>query len=306
MIKKNNMNFPSPVLSPNGDDYNSSCSFELIIDESGIKVDNQSILIPVSFELASESLSELIREGKAVVAVRSKSSKASFSQLDVFGNNSGCMTLAIGKYQVITRIDIVGVVVASSPFRMSCSADLNPLYFEDMSFEIRKGDVLATDTVKYVYIDDSELEQPLTSIFTITKGEDQETKVVPDYSDEKIVISLSEDLYKLYYKFASFNRGALARFVTGIIVSPVLVEAVAIVAGQSNAGVEGCEERRWYRAIEKKAAARGLDIHACQDSPVSIADQLLGDVSYDALKRLEEYSEAEFNNGEMEIIGGVD
>ncbi len=298
--------FPNPVLSPDGDDYVDSCRFVLKIDEEGIDVDEESILIPVGFELDSRSLSLLVDEGKAVVAVSAKSPSASFSKLSVFDGGSSSMVLKIEKFSVLNRIDIEGVIIASAPFRLEGSEDLNSDYFVSEAFEIRKGDILAADVIRCIYVDDSELEQPLTSIFVIRKGDKCESKLVPDFADEKIVISLSEDLFGLYSKFVEFNNGVLARYVTGLIVLPVLAEAVAIVSDQKNDVAESCEERRWYRALEKKAEAKGIEIHEYQDSAVTLADRLLGDVSCSALRQFEEVFEAEFNNGEMEIIGGVD
>lgn len=306
MSGKMNASFPNPVLLPDGDDYLKGCSFSLEINEENIVVDDSDICISVTYALESDALRKLVKEGKAVVAVSSKSPSASFSQLNVFENDTSNEVLKIGKYSVLNRIDIQGVVIASAPFRLENSDDLNPDYFDGSVFEIRKGDVLALDTVRYVYIDDSELEQPLTSIFTIRNGGQREVKLVPDFSDEKIVISLSDEFFGLYSKFVEFNNGALTRYANGLVVFPVLVEAISIMIGRSGQGADIYEDRRWFRAIEKKAAARGIDISEYQDSAATLADQLLGDISYDALQQFEETFEAEFNNGDMEILGGAD
>lgn len=306
MSGKMNASFPNPVLLPDGDDYLKGCSFSLEINEENIVVDDSDICIPVSYALESDTLRKLVKEGKAVVAVSSKSPSASFSQLNVFENDTSNEVLKIGKYSVLNRIDVQGIVIATAPFRFEDSDDLNPDYFDGSMFEIRKGDILALDTVQYVYIDDSELEQPLTSIFTIRCGGQQEAKLVPGFSDEKIVISLSDEFFGLYSKFVAFNNGALARYASGLVVFPVLVEAISIMTGRSSQGADAYEDKRWFRAIEKKAAARGIDISKYQDSTATLADQLLGDISYDALRQFEETFEAEFNNGDMEILGGAD
>lgn len=306
MSGKMNANFPIPVLLPGGDDYLEGCSFGVAIDEEGITVDESNICIPVSYVLKSSSLCKLVEEGKAVVAVSSKSPSASFSQLDVFGNGACREVLEIGKYSVLNRIDVQGVVIASVRFQLDGSYDLNPDYFDNAFFEIRKGDILALDKAWCIYIDDSELEQPLTSVFTIRHGGQQEAKLISDFSDEKIAISLSGDFFGLYNKFVEFNNGALARYVNGLVVFPVLVEAISIMMGESGQEVDVYRDKRWFRAIEKKAAARGVDISGYRDSAATLADQLLGDISYDALRQFEETFEVEFNNGDMEILGGAD
>ena len=306
MSEKVNACFPNPVLLPGGDDYLEGCSFNIAIDGESITVDDTSIHFSVSYELVSNGLQKLVEAGKAVVAVSSKSPSASFSQLDVFEAGTHRQTITISKYSVLNKIDVRGLIIAAAPFRFDGLGDLNPDYFESTLFDIRKGDILALDTAQYIYIDDSELEQPLTSVFIIRCGDQQEAKLVPDFSDEKIVISLSEELFELYSKFVEFNNGALARYANGLIVFPALVEAVSIMTGRAGQESDIYEDKRWFRAIKKKAEAKGIDISAYQDSAATLADQLLGDISYDALRQFEETFEAELNNGDMEILGGVD
>lgn len=62
------------------------------------------------------------------------------------------------------------------------------MYFGSATFEIRKGDILATEDSKSIYVDDTELEKPISSIFSITEHEGQEYDIQPNMYGEKIEI----------------------------------------------------------------------------------------------------------------------
>lgn len=128
MSGKIDASFPNPVLLSDGDDYLKGCNFSLEIDEGNITVDESGICIPVSYALQSDTLCKLVKEGKAVVAASSKSPSASFSQLDVFDSGASKEVLKIGKYSVLNRIDIQGVVIASAAFRLRGSAVVRVAY----------------------------------------------------------------------------------------------------------------------------------------------------------------------------------
>jgi len=99
----------------------------------------------------------------------------------------------------------------------------------------------------------------------------------------------------------------LDRYATAAVVLPVLVEAVSKVCFAQNQDQDIIEERRWYRAIQKKVEAlTGNDATDYQDSPVTLANKLLGEINLHALKQFKETIDSELDNGQMEIVGGAD
>ena len=214
--------FPNPVLAAGRDDYIDSCSFRTVFDENEIIVDSENIVIPTKYSLVCNGLQALIDSGDAAVVISVKSSAASYSKLFKFPAGVTEMSISVPKFSVVTKMDIVGSVIAAHNIdKFRCDGEFNDLYFATATFEIRKGDILATEDSRSIYVDDTELEKPISSIFDISRHDDQESDVVPNFEDEKIQIFLKNELYDLYYKFKDFNNGVLRRYAAGVIVYPV-------------------------------------------------------------------------------------
>ena len=266
------------------------------------------ISIPIKYSLNCNGIQHLIQQGEAVAVVTVKSSAASYSQLFRFPGSSNEMVIAIPKYSVVSKIDLVGAIIASqniSKFR--CEGEFNDLYFGGSTFEIRKGDILATEDSRTIYVDDSELERPISSIFDICNNDEQEAPMMVAFEGEKIEIGLKRELFSLYCEFKDFNMGALRRYAAGIIVYPVLVDAIAYVLSYNQTGDDaGYSGRRWFRAIEKKLTNIGVDLATTELPSSTLANNLLGNIALDALKSFKDTLDSEVNSGETERIGGVD
>lgn len=299
--------FPNPVLASGRDDYIPECSFGTVFDPANITVTADDIVIPITYQLACNGLQQLITNEQAVVVVSIKSSAASYSRLFPFPKDATSMKVSIPKFGVVKRFEIAGSIIAKKAIPgFKCEGEFNDLYFSNSTFDIRKGDILAREDSRAIYVDDSELEKPLSSIFNINNGHDQEDNVIAEFGEEKININLQEDLYKLYIDFIEFNNGALRRYVTGIIVYPVLVEAVAKICESYQLGNGEYHDKRWFRAIELKAEKKGINLADYFDSYTTVADILLGNVAVDALQRLKDILESELNSGETQMMGGRD
>lgn len=305
--------FPNPVLAAGRDDYIESCYFYTVFEEVNISVGKENITIPMKYDLKCEGLERLVANGDAAVVIAVKSSAASYSRIFRFPIDCKEITIEIPKFEVVSRIEITGSVIAARNIeQFRCQGEFNDLYFGASTFEIRKGDILAIEDTRVIYVDDSELEKAISSIFNITERDDNQPIVEPVFDDDKITIYLKKDLYELYYKFKDFNNGALRRYATGIIVYPVLVEAICHIIGHYQAQDEDTDEiadfsgYRWFRAIEKKSSDLGIDISQYEDSYTTLADRLLGEISLDALKSFKDTLDNEMDSGEGQMIGGVD
>ena len=302
-----NADYPYPVLQPNSDDYTESCIIDFTFIDDVI-VDESKIVAHVKYELSSTTLRNQVENSKATAIVQVKCPSASFSSVFEFPSDSNTLTVGIEKDRVVDRIDYSVLIVAAGDYSIDGSdKELNQQYFANMHFQLRKGDTLARSDVRSVYIDDSELEKPISSIFSVCYQEGQEEAIVPDYDGERIRILLRPDLCSLYHEFAVDNNGMLDRYATAAVVLPVLVEAVSKVCFAQNQDQDIIEERRWYRAIQKKVEAlTGNDATDYQDSPVTLANKLLGEINLHALKQFKETIDSELDNGQMEIVGGAD
>lgn len=300
--------FPNPVLASGRDDYITSCQFSTSFDSSSIAVTAEQIVIPICYSLKCKGLEKLIDEDKALVVVNVKSSSSSYSRIFSFAKDETAIELHIPKFSVVKRIELSGSIIAKMAMsEFKCEGELNELYFSSLTFEIRKGDILAKEDARVIYVDDTELEKPIVSIFNIKKISNQEDDVIPDFLGEKIEINLREDLYNLYYHFRDFNNGSLSLYITSVIVYPVLVEAVSKICEfyQFNTD-DGSDDKRWFRAIESKAEKYGIDCAKYQDSYATLANKLLGDISLKSLQSFKDSLDTEQNSGETLTTGGVD
>lgn len=304
--------FPNPVLALGRDDYIESCRFYTTIEDNNISVDSDSIVIPVKYVLECNGLSQMIKSGEAVATVIVKSSAASYSKLFRFSADNTEMTISVPKFSVVNKMEITGAIIAACNIdAFSCDGEFNELYFGTSTFEIRKGDILATEDSRTIFVDDTELEKPISSIFDISRNDEQESDVVPNFYGEKIEIFLKSELYELYYKFKDFNNGSLRRYAAGIIVYPVLVEAIGYVISHYQSGGSASDgtdfsQKRWFRAIDHKADAKGINLQAYDGYPTTLANDILGDIALDALKSFKDTLDSEMNSGETQMIGGVD
>lgn len=297
--------FPNPVLAAGRDDYNANCTFCTQFKEDDIAVDKEKINIPIQYKLKCDGLNSLIKSGDAVCIVLIKSSAASYSNIFKFGNGENSMTISIPKYDVVNKIELTGTIIAAKDIKFfRCEGEFNEMYFGTSTFEIRKGDILATEETRFIYVDNSELEKPISSIFNIIRDNEQDADIIPYFDDEKIEIHLKGELFDLYYLFKDFNNGVLRRYATGTIVYPVLVEAIAYIKKIYPDGPD-CD-RRWARTIIHQAGLKGVVWDNDSEPETTIADKLLGGISLDSLKRLKATLDSEINNGESQMIGGID
>lgn len=302
--------FPNPVLAEGRDDYISSCRFATFFDADKVIVTDENIEIPINYILECKGLEELVGEGRAKVVISIRSSAASYSELESFENNSTSLQLHVPKFDVVKRIELKGAVIATEAIHnFSCPGEFNELYFGSATFDIRKGDILATEDSRTIYVDDSELEKPISSVFNITRRDNEDDEIEPDFQDEKINIFLSPELHRLYNEFIHFNNGSLRRYAASIIVYPVLVEAITVICGceQDLSGdSEYYKSRRWYRAIEKKAEKYNFNFEDENMAKTSLANKLLGEICSDAMKSFKDTLDTEANSGETEYMGGID
>ena len=302
-----NSDFPNPVLAAGRDDYIEGCKFNIIMDMSEISVSSENINIPVKYLLVCRGLKKLIEEGRAAAVVEARCNDSSYSELFRFKTNEDKMEILIPKYNVVKKVELNGFIIATEKITGFTCDELNSLYFSGVTFEIGKGDILAGEEQKIIYIDDSELEKPLASIFNINKVPEQKEDIVPEFSDHKIAINVNENIFKLYNDFKNVNNGALRRYVTGIIVYPVLVEAITKIKESYVFGSDEVNDgSRWFRAIEKKCEKLGINLESSDEPSVTIANKILGNLSDDALHNLKDVLESEMNDGEISVIGGVD
>ena len=304
-----NIDYPNPVLSNDGDDYNEDCTFDISFKEEEIIVDDDNIIIPAVCDLQCNGLSDLIKQGKAAIVVLISSSASFYRRVFEFDSAELTKEIKVPKFDVRKNIDFCGYILAKEDMKsFRCEGDFNDLYFKNMDFSVRKADVLAQGQLRTIPIDDSELEKPISSIFSIQRNTHSDAEIESNFDvDEKIVVYLSERLNQLYYDIKDFNNGALHRYLNGIIAYPVLIEGIAKMCDHYRNGSE-YSEKRWFKTIDHKLKSIGVNLEEEYEkySYAELADKLLGGIAYDGLLSVKNTIDEETNGGEYVNTGGVD
>lgn len=306
------IDYPNPVLSSERDDYIEGCTFDIGFDESEIVVNDKYIQICARYELESANLCELIAEGKASIVVLINSSSF-YRKIFVFEKGQTEKLIEIPKFDVKNRIEFCGYILANESIdNFDGEGEFNDLYFKNVSFSVKRADVLAKGITRIIPVDDSELEKPISSIFTIIQNSESAVDVETDFytsDNEKIIIKLSDRLNRLYYKMKDFNNGSLRRYLNGIIVYPVLVEAISKICDYYRGReADDYSDKRWFRVIVRKLNDLNINIENDYDSHsyTELADKLLGGIAFDGLTSVETTINEEVNTGEYINTGGND
>lgn len=286
--------FPYPVLIPNGDDYLSECKFSIDI-ESDVKAEETAIEIPVTYSLFGNLLKSLISGGQATAIIKVESPGVSYARIFPFEPNSTLQIIRISPLEVIDKIEIQGQIIAVNSIKIDGNDEnLNSDFFHDAIFSLEKGDVLAVSETETLYLDDSELKKPISSIFSVNKQIDQNQDIIPYFDNEKVKVDLRPELYDFYYRYAYENGGMLERFANGTIIFPVLVEGICIMrADPANS------DARWCRSIIEKCEKRGIQFFETDLSAVTLADILLGGITLSCMRAFDDAANSEINSGDM-------
>lgn len=281
---KNLNNFPNPVLLNNNMDYDNS-SFDIIFEN--FSYDNDLLKLNLKYELECNSLTELIKEGKAKVIIKIQSVGTPYREIFEFGDKQE-MLINIKKNDLAKKISIEGYVIASDNIKNFHPSELNELFFRSQIFDIRKGDILALHPGYSLPLDSSELEGPVASIFQIIKNEElkESIDVILVTDTEKINIHLNKMVYESYIKIRS--QKVLDKYLAAAIVLPALTEALYYIASdeQNPDKPSGYEDKRWYRQIKNKIEEKKLSFE--EKSITSVASSLLGEIVSTALIDFEE------------------
>lgn len=281
-MRNQQQEYPHAYLAEGRNDY-SQGSFALSLEEQSVTSDN--FVLKFIYSLDCAGLQQYIAAGKAKVVMRVKSPAASFRKNYEFDVCTNRCAISIPKQDVAKSIKAQAFIVAAEETDSFALPEHNQTYFHGIKFSLRKGDLLGESAEFEFKLDDTELQKPISSIFTIQCNEDTTESMVPNFEGEKIVIYLSQRLYDVY--FAMRKKHEFRRYLSAVIVVPALVEALTLMqVSQEDASIEN---RRWYRAIQSKLPkVEVTDIVEPGIPLATIANRLLGDVAYEALYSLKE------------------
>lgn len=280
-MKKTKVDFPYPILNNNADDYSKECCFNISQFEKVEETDVELIL-HMEYELKCAVIEKLVREKKAKVCAFIESPKTSFRRNEYFDGKS--LEIRVDKSKVSQKVIVKPLIIATTEILDYYSSDFNYDYFGTDSFSLEKGDILAFEFQYELIIDNVDDLKNCASIFTIRLDEKTKEPITVDYHADKINIIMNPVTYTQYSNLR--NRSEIRLFLSGVIVFPVLVEAVEALKRVQNDPELDVQEKRWFLALEKQIKRKGIKFDS-NTSSVQIANAVIGDVVNSSMLELD-------------------
>lgn len=285
-MRNSKWSFPYPILTKGRNDY-SSGSFSLVEGEHS--TDNSHFTFHFSYNLECSGLAQYIADGHADIMLFVESSLTRYRNRFYFDKTTHVAEAKIIKDDLAGRVSFTAYIIAygDPEFKLP---EFNQDYYQDVSFDIRKGDILAESETISIPIDDTELLKPVSSIFNIGQTAIEEQGVQVQYDDHKIQIRLPQETYKQYDGLRR-KYPQLRRALSAIITLPALVEAIDMIDDEDFA------ECRWNLSLRKKGSDNGINFNE-EDNTFRNANHVYGNIVSDAIAAIKNVMETLDNHDE--------
>lgn len=291
--------YPHPVLNEYAKDFTNS-NFSIDIISHGD--DGSNISLKIKHALNCEGISHLLESGKAKIILRVTCYRSSFRQTFDMNINKNTL-ISIPKRNITDTLDIQAMIIATSACNDYKLSEFNSNYFGNETFSLRKGDVIANEPGMKIKLS-SILEKNIAGIVIVTTSPTI-SKIKVNYASLEetdpalsnyIVIILPDNEYKTYAKLRTkkYLRKGVDRFLQGLLILPVITEAIAKLRKEAKAAEYEEEEDTehykgtiWADSILEALKKIGIDdLTNCLQSDVELANELLGNVVEDSFSNL--------------------
>ena len=293
--------FPHPLLAAGRDDY-SHGSFDII--EGSHRTAAEIFIFSFRYDLNCPGLEEYIKNGNADVVLNVSSSAAKFRKEFCFSADSHTVEVPIQKNDIVKNVEFTAYVVAhgDDSFRLP---EHNAEYYNNATFSLRKGDILAISSTISVLLDDSQLQKPIASIFNICEYTgDEEISARVNFT-EKIEVYLAPKTYR-QYDLLKQRHPSLRRALSAIVTLPALVNAIELMTCGDDESRQ-YERDRWYLSIHTKLEKKGIDLNDENMTMTSteVANIIYEDIIFDALNSIKTILDRTIDP-EFQELGGMD
>lgn len=283
IMVKSKLDYPHPVLMINGDDYEKECSFSVLMKED-VQEDDYNVSFSFEYVLKCESLRTLIDDEKAKVVIYIESPNSSYRQMVYFPKDESVIEIDVKKDMVSRKITAKPYIIACENIQNYNSDLFNKDYFENASFDIRKGDILATEKQYDVILDNIDIFKNCASVFSVRLDEKVPNGIKVNYNDHKINVMVNKKDYEKYRDLR--EQQEFRCLLSSIIIFPALVEAIEAMKREKKGGEEDISEKRWFMAMEKQMKRKNIVLNDMSSS-VQVANELLGDIFKSSLISIE-------------------
>lgn len=244
-------NYPYPVLTPRGDDY-VACSFD--VEGESIKHDSQ-LELKLNAKLDCASLQTLIKRGSAAIVLHVECSRSAYRKSHELP--LGAHSITISSDDISGRVSLCPFIVAKQDICDYKSTQFNPIY-QDMSFCLRAGAVLAEGIEKSVFVDTSTRDIDYKpDIFSVVPDEkmnddpDEKSRIRVDPCNQKITICMPTKAYSQYA--ALLKSGISIELVRCVVVLPAMIEALARMrSAYAKDEIEDFEGYVWFNTVKER------------------------------------------------------
>lgn len=279
--------YPHPVLSYFTTDF-VECGFQTTLRITATKSD---YLLDVECRVSDADLLQLIEDGSAEYAIHVECPSTYFREL--FRSAQTAFRATIRSDDLNGQVEICAVIIATRDIDGYHSQNFD-FDYHGVRFEVRKGDVLAVDRDRSF-----EVEKPVdplrkvTSIFSVVPvpGDDAPTLDI-DTMGNRIIIKLDQESFDHYRALA--RDQSLHPILSSAVVMPALVWVLAMMRHGDISEEE--QDLRWYRVISNRLRDIGVSfegVDASSESPVAVAQRLIGDPARASLQVLSDYDAEE-------------
>lgn len=275
--------YPHPVLAHFSDDL-VKCAFQCMLKTITTKTEYK---IEVTCKTSSRDLVNLINDKKAYYAVHIECASTRYRKLFTSFNKEFVFEIAADKLN--GRVQVCSFILAAEDIPDYKNKNFNEDY-EDATFKVKKGDVLAVDRDRN-FIADKEIDplKKIPSIFTVSVDTSRNAPPMDiDTNSNRVVINLSQENFNRYRLLQSASN--LQTTLSSLVVMPALVSLLELIKNAER--LDEYDEYRWFRVLASKLKDIGIDLsieHSFNDSTIAVAQKLIGDPLTSALKNLEGY-----------------
>ena len=288
--------YPHPVLNEYSNDFSAgSFSIEIVSNADNGK----NLEFEVQYSLDCPGMLKLIRDGIAKMYLRIICYRTSYRTV-IELNVDGSTIISIPKKLVSDVIDVEAMVIATQNINDYKLDEFNKDYFEECSFQIRKGSIIANEPGIKITLN-TILEKTVSGIVQITGSPSiAEMKVnYPDIEEQDpalsnyIVITLPDSEYKNYAKLRTKKhlKNGVERFLQATVILPAITGAIALLRKEELFENEEDEPTYkgtiWANSLIQALSNLGVEeLATCNQSDFELANLVLGNVVGDSLSNL--------------------
>ncbi len=256
--------FPLPILRPAESDsnyINSDFTFSLEVNQ-----ESTPHSIVVDFEIKHDDIEQLVSENKATVSLAIHCDSTYFYDVIDLAN-AAQQTLSFDEQSVFGSVYFTLIVKARKAVK-----EFRPKYleagFEDLAFNVGKGDILAISDEHQHYYSLPPLQLGADIFELEEQPELAELSFDVELTDSKIKIGVGTKLNELVQKNMNTTAGRVNNISS--IYFPALVEVLYRIQFEKF-GV-GCA---WYEAIASAMKSVGITVDESNWEPLMVAQRLL-------------------------------